>query len=90
MGGGRRYFMRFDQRDPEHGSNAHYGRRDGRDLIQVEYSWCFRLTIIEYSHYTSLCFTLCAYGKLILTLKKKFSSFQFISCSKSNIKGKEL
>ncbi|XP_052774836.1 alkaline phosphatase-like [Mya arenaria] len=34
MGGGRRYFMRADQTDPEHGSNAHYGRRDGRDLIQ--------------------------------------------------------
>ncbi|XP_060591030.1 alkaline phosphatase-like [Ruditapes philippinarum] len=34
MGGGRRFFRRFDQPDPEHGSNAHYGRRDGRDLIQ--------------------------------------------------------
>ncbi|KAL3869103.1 hypothetical protein ACJMK2_041828 [Sinanodonta woodiana] len=34
MGGGRQFFLRYDQRDPEHGSNAHYGRRDGRDLIQ--------------------------------------------------------
>ncbi|KAH3730979.1 alkaline phosphatase-like [Dreissena polymorpha] len=34
MGGGRQFFMRADQTDPEHGSNAHYGRRDGRDLIQ--------------------------------------------------------
>ncbi|WAR23807.1 PPBT-like protein [Mya arenaria] len=38
MGGGRRYFMRADQTDPEHGSNAHYGRRDGRDLIQVSHA----------------------------------------------------
>lgn len=35
MGGGRRFFRRYNQPDPEHGSNAHYGRRDGRDLIQV-------------------------------------------------------
>ncbi|XP_053394037.1 alkaline phosphatase-like [Mercenaria mercenaria] len=34
MGGGRRFFRRYDQPDPEHGSNAHYGRRDGRDLVQ--------------------------------------------------------
>ncbi|KAL4237017.1 hypothetical protein ACF0H5_005401 [Mactra antiquata] len=34
MGGGRRFFRKFDQPDPEHGSNAHYGRRDGRDLVQ--------------------------------------------------------
>ena len=38
MGGGRRFFMRADQRDPEHGSNAHYGRQDGRDLIDVNKS----------------------------------------------------
>lgn len=35
MGGGRRFFRKYNQPDPEHGSNAHYGRRDGRDLIQV-------------------------------------------------------
>jgi len=58
MGGGRRYFMRFDQRDPEHGSNAHYGRRDGRDLIQVVCSWCNNLPIIEYTRCSYLCFTI--------------------------------
>ena len=35
MGGGRRYFMRADQRDPEDGSNTRYGRIDTRDLIEV-------------------------------------------------------
>ncbi|KAJ8316723.1 hypothetical protein KUTeg_005726, partial [Tegillarca granosa] len=34
MGGGRRFFLPYDVNDPEHGSNAHYGRRDGRNLIQ--------------------------------------------------------
>ncbi|KAL4237016.1 hypothetical protein ACF0H5_005400 [Mactra antiquata] len=34
LGGGREFFQRFDQMDPERGDNSRYGRRDGRDLIQ--------------------------------------------------------
>lgn len=35
MGGGRRFFLPYSTPDPESGSNTHYGRRDGRDLIKV-------------------------------------------------------
>ncbi|VDI71088.1 alkaline phosphatase [Mytilus galloprovincialis] len=34
MGGGRRFFLPYSTPDPESGSNTHYGRRDGRDLIK--------------------------------------------------------
>ena len=37
MGGGRQFLLPHDVDDPERGSNSEFGRRDGRNLIEVNH-----------------------------------------------------